>query len=84
MTITSTTKTPTKADELNPNSDKEVIYHHVLYLSNGGSSLKEACMIVEKETGQSWGTTKKQYQRRGGSVGSPQQKKHGNRKLTEE
>eukprot|EP00543_Licmophora_paradoxa_P000931 CAMPEP_0202442564 /NCGR_PEP_ID=MMETSP1360-20130828/1982_1 /ASSEMBLY_ACC=CAM_ASM_000848 /TAXON_ID=515479 /ORGANISM="Licmophora paradoxa, Strain CCMP2313" /LENGTH=78 /DNA_ID=CAMNT_0049057963 /DNA_START=1 /DNA_END=237 /DNA_ORIENTATION=+ len=56
--MTSTTKTPTMADELNPNSDKEAIYHRVLYLSNGGSSLKEACMIVEKETGQSWGTTK--------------------------
>ena len=59
------------ADELNPNLDKEAIYHRVLYLSNGGSFLKEACMTVEKETGQSWGT-KKQYQHCGGSVGSPQ------------
>ena len=75
--MTSTTKTPTMADELNPNSDKEAIYHRVLYLSNGGSSLKDACMIVEKETGQSWGTTKKKNQHRGRSVGSSQPMKHG-------
>lgn len=82
--MTPLTTKSTMADELNINSDKDAIYQRTLYLSTNGCNLKDACDIIEEETGQHWNTTRQQYFRRGGSLGSPKKKKHGNCSLTEE
>ena len=60
-------------------SDKRAIFDRVVYLiEECHEELHSACKIIEKETGQKWGTTKRQYCRtRTGAA-----KAHGRCKLT--
>ena len=51
------------AEKLTPDCNKTLIFDRVQWLMGQGSTMKKACKIVEKEHGQKWQTTQKQYQR---------------------